>query len=388
MGYPVELRDVATNALYWEALAVDAEGHITQEKYGNATVTTRGYDPQNGRLNVIDARNALNQAVQYNTYGYDLLGNVTLRWDEGSGSASGDSLTYDALNRLTHTDNWTNGVQTVTAVAYDALGNITSKGGIGSYLYGGDPGCAAGNGAGPHAVCKAGTGAYTYDGNGNLASGGGRTLAWTSWNLPQSITQSGQSTGWIYDPEHRRVRMSAPDRTTWYFNPGVHQGGHYERTRYASGTVEHRHTLYGGGYPIGEVITFDGGAPSQTRYFHDDRQGSVMTVTDGSGAALSKYRYDPWGRRSIATGAATGIDATRQGHTEHEMLEIGLTHMNGRLYDAQLVRFVSADPPPGIGPLCCAQSGQRSYGTHPGPKAMEQFAPRRDRPAFGRLFRA
>lgn len=58
-------------------------------EYGNAIVTTRGYNPQNGRLNTIDARNALNQAVQYNTYGYDLLGNVTLRWGEGSGSSYG-----------------------------------------------------------------------------------------------------------------------------------------------------------------------------------------------------------------------------------------------------------------------------------------------------------
>ena len=35
---------------------------------------------------------------------------------------------------------------------------------------------------------------------------------------------------------------------------------------------------------------------------------------------------------------------TRQGHTGHEMLEGGLTHMNGRLYDPVLARFISADP--------------------------------------------
>jgi RHS repeat-associated protein len=138
--------------------------------------------------------------------------------------------------------------------------------------------------------------------------------------------------------------MIAPDRTTWYFEPSVHQGSHYERTRYASAVVEHRHTLYGGGYPIGEVITFDGGAPSQTHYFHDDQQGSVMTVTDSSGAVIAKYRYDPWGKQTIVTGAATGVNATRQGHTGHEMLEIGLTHMNGRLYDPVLARFTAADP--------------------------------------------
>jgi hypothetical protein len=216
-GYPSELRDAATNVLYWQALGVDAEGHITQEKYGNNIVTTRSYTPQNGRINSIDARNALNQPVQYNLYGYDLLGNVTMRWDEGSGSGSGDTLTYDALNRLTNTDNSTNGVQTITAVTYNALGNIDSKSGIGSYLYGGNPGCAPGNGAGKHAVCKAGANAYTYDLNGNLLSGAGRTIAWTSWNLPQSITQSSLTTSWSYDPEHQRVKMIAPDRTTWYF---------------------------------------------------------------------------------------------------------------------------------------------------------------------------
>ncbi len=51
-----------------------------------------------------------------------------------------------------------------------------------------------------------------------------------------------------------------------------------------------------------------------------------------------------WGKQTVAFGVNTGIDQTRQGHTGHEMLDGGLTHMNGRLYDPVLARFVSADP--------------------------------------------
>ena len=61
-------------------------------------------------------------------------------------------------------------------------------------------------------------------------------------------------------------------------------------------------------------------------------------------AVVTRFRYDPWGKQTLVSGVNTGIDATRQGHTGHEMLDGGLTHMNGRLYDPVLARFVSADP--------------------------------------------
>jgi RHS repeat-associated protein len=162
--------------------------------------------------------------------------------------------------------------------------------------------------------------------------------------MPASLTQGGVTQSWLYGPEHDRYKLTTPGRTTWYMNPGVHQGGHYEQTHYASGTIEHRVTLYGGGKPIGEVLTFDSGAPSQTRYFHSDQQGSITAVTDQNGAVITRYRYDPWGKQTVVFGSNTGIDQTRQGHTGHEMLDGGLTHMNGRVYDPVLSRFVSADP--------------------------------------------
>ena len=216
-----------------------------------------------------------------------------------------------------------------------------------TYHYGSNANCAVGSNAGPHAVCKAGTNAYTYDLNGNLTGGGGRSVAWTSWNMPASITEGGNTTNWLYGPERDRYKLTATGRTTWYLNPSVHQGGHYEQhavrqrhRRTPPHALRRRQT-----HRRSPHIHREGTAPAaQTRYFHSDIQGSITAVTDQNGQVITRYRYDPWGKQTLVSGSNTGIDATRQGHTGHEMLDGGLTHMNGRLYDPVLGRFVSADP--------------------------------------------
>jgi RHS repeat-associated protein len=72
-------------------------------------------------------------------------------------------------------------------------------------------------------------------------------------------------------------------------------------------------------------------------------------------ATVDRMAYDPWGDRRFASttvGASDPTNAiqpasTNRGYTGHEMLDqgnLGLIHMNGRLYDPTLARFVSADP--------------------------------------------
>lgn len=338
-GYLAEVRNAGTNALYWRADQMDAEGHVLKETYGNGVVTERTYAADSGRIQNILGTNAGGTQIQAHAYVYDSIGNVTIVAD-----APNNQLEirggYDDLNRLTQVETYLNGVASTETITYNALGNITSKTGVGTYTYG-DP-------LHRHAVTAVTGGpvnlSYSYDANGNLVSGAGRSITWTAWNMPASLTQGGQTQSWLYDPERNRYKLTATGRTTWYINPSVHQGGHYERTQYTSGTVEHRHTLYGGGKPIGEIVSFEGGAPAQTRYFHGDIQGSITAVTNEAGTVITRFRYDPWGKQTLVAGSNTGIDATRQGHTGHEMLDGGLTHMNGRLYDPVLARFVSADP--------------------------------------------
>ena len=96
---------------------------------------------------------------------------------------------------------------------------------------------------------------------------------------------------------------------------------------------------------------------SAMEYLHRDHLGSVEAVTDAGGASLLVQAYDPFGerRKSDWTGMLSASERqtladnqplkTSRGYTGHEHLDrTGFIHMNGRLYDPQLGRFLSPDP--------------------------------------------
>ncbi len=91
-------------------------------------------------------------------------------------------------------------------------------------------------------------------------------------------------------------------------------------------------------------------AAQALRYFQQDHLGSIAIITDEAGQVVERLAYDPWGKRRFATGLADKQDSlvgqtTDRGYTEHEHLdEVGVIHMNGRLYDPLVGRFMSADP--------------------------------------------
>jgi RHS repeat-associated protein len=86
------------------------------------------------------------------------------------------------------------------------------------------------------------------------------------------------------------------------------------------------------------------------RYFHHDQLGSVTAVSNELGAVIERLAYDPWGKRRNINGLSDVTDSlvgltTDRGFTEHEHLdEMGIIHMNGRIYDPLIGRFMSADP--------------------------------------------
>ncbi len=106
---------------------------------------------------------------------------------------------------------------------------------------------------------------------------------------------------------------------------------------------------------------------STTAYALSDHLGSSDALVDGTagkvGNLLVQENFAPFGLRrgSNWTGAPSAPDwaaiakTTRRGFTFHEMLDnIGLVHMNGRVYDPNVGRFMSTDSL--IGDLSDSQS--------------------------------
>lgn len=82
---------------------------------------------------------------------------------------------------------------------------------------------------------------------------------------------------------------------------------------------------------------------------HQDRLGSPIAISNSAGVLVERLAYDSWGKRRSLAGNETldSIDGKldNKGFTGHEMLDqLDLVHMNGRIYDPQIARFMSADP--------------------------------------------
>lgn len=87
-----------------------------------------------------------------------------------------------------------------------------------------------------------------------------------------------------------------------------------------------------------------------------DHLGSVEAVSDGNGANVVQYSYDAWGKARPTSGTCAYVSPAwgscsatlpgkTTGYTGHENLtDVCLVDMEGRVYDPDLGRFMSADP--------------------------------------------
>lgn len=213
-----------------------------------------------------------------------------------------------------------------------------------------------------------------------------RGETYTSFNMPSQFTYANFANGtaapadrtltFVYGPEHQRIKKqvqlsaNAPTAysagTTWYLHGGDGLALSYEKEMKDNGLTEHRHFLEARGMVFAMVVGRTGylppAPPSPTQpptatlppssilYFHHDHLGSVAAITDEAGTVVERLAYDPWGKRRNVNGTADPLDAivgwnTDRGFTMHEHLdELGIVHMNGRVYDPLVGRFMSADP--------------------------------------------
>ncbi|NYZ70191.1 type IV secretion protein Rhs, partial [Endozoicomonas sp. SM1973] len=290
------------------------------------------------------ALSVVNQATNLG-FTYDAIGNLKTRKDYQL-SAS-ETFDYDDLNRLeVVTTSLAGGTGPLkTEVHYDALGNIKYKSDVGSYGYNGS---CNGVTAGPHAVTNT-TGnqnaKYCYDKNGNMVSGSGKKIRYTSFDKPDLIDSGIAKTEFVYGPDRARIRRidSKPNQslTTYYM------GGIYEKVHDSNGQIKHKHYIA----DVAVVTQTEGESTTKENYLHKDHLGSVVAITDSTGNVIERASYDPWGKKRLTSWrpapdyTALASNITTRGFTGHENLDaVGLIHMNGRVYDQNLGRFLSADP--------------------------------------------
>lgn len=331
---------------YWTATSVNARGQVVQEQFGNGLTSQRGYDPFTGLLSSIQTGSSgmnFTASVQNLAYTFDKLNNLTHRQNLYLGVT--EDFTYDATNQLAGT---TCSAADAVTIACDHLGNIQSRSDVGIYTYGERK-------AGPHAVTSIigvdGKVArkLKYDAVGNCTKDGKTKLAYNAANQPTSILAAAGSITFSYTPS--RVRLKRTELTAGALTDRVYIGGLYERDDGPNGIV-HTHFIPAGGgvVAIHTRTQTTGGTASQTRYVHKDHLGSVQSLTDENGGLVETLDYDAWGRRRVFDGATRRFSygqvasQTDRGFTGHEMLDaVDLIHMNGRIYDPTIGRFLSVD---------------------------------------------
>jgi RHS repeat-associated protein len=339
-GYLTEVRHANDNKLYWQAKRMNARGQLEQQAFGNGLTTDKVYDPSTGRLQRIQTGSGV---VQNLTFVFDKLGNLTQRTNRHIN----ETFQYDGLNRLTQT-----AVQNVynTFITYDALGNITLKSDVGTYTY---------DKAKPHAVTAVNglvNTQYGYDANGNRTSSStvGQAIEYTSFNKPRRITQGTTTLEFEHSPTYSRYEQKVTKNglatTTTYIGGGV-----FEHELSQSWTKD-IHYIFAGGKSIAVYTEKNHGVAQETRYLHKDHLDSTDAITDDKGQIVEKFSFDAWGKRRNAEDWNTLTEAQRnqlinktfttsRGFTGHEHLdEVQLVHLNGRVYDPVIGRFLSADP--------------------------------------------
>jgi RHS repeat-associated protein len=340
----------------WTANAMNGFGELTQETLGNGVVINRSYDAVTSWLSGATAGVGGGAALLNQSYLEDENGNIIQRQNNNLGLT--ESFAYDADYRLTCAA-LSSTCSTATLV-YDGgvagPGSITSQTGVGTYTY-----PAAGQPR-PHAVTSL-TGtfngitnpSFVYDANGNMTSRAGSIVSWSSYNYPVDISAS-DATG-VED-----VQLSyGPDRQRWkqlYTAPGVTEntyyiGGLMDKV-ISGGTTDYRHYIYAGTEPVA-VYSRTSTSVNTMSYMLEDHQGGAANIASKTGTVDVNESFSAFGTRRNPTtwsGAPSTGDLntiaglSRQGYTFHTWLgqSMGLNHMNGRVEDAILGRFLSPDP--------------------------------------------
>ena len=365
-GYLWQVKNADINAafgsgIYYEVLSMNTRGQVVHAEYADTNLTkTVTTNARTGRIEAIETFSALGGVIQSLDMRWDSLGNLSYRADkgknvEGSTRNQVENFRYDTRNRLTgfKVDN-----HQELALTYHLNDNIKTKSDVDTaeYEYAG---------YGPHAVSHAGGRSYEYDANGNMTgekegnnSFYRREFTYNVFDKVSEISKTdGDVTRFYYDGNRNRYKRVDIDTDVTNNNRKVTTLylGSVEKVFNADYTQQWKRSLPGG-VQINRTLLNGNFQKQDVAYLLKDHLGSINAVVDSLGSLQQVMAFDPWGQRrdtlnwekiltDISSFKLASKPVTTRGFTGHEMVdEMEIIHMNGRIYDARLGRFLQADP--------------------------------------------
>jgi RHS repeat-associated protein len=311
----------------------DAAGQrLTMSYPGGVLTLNYDYDPA-GKVTKIRENGATSGVGVLAAYAYDDLGRRT---SVTYGNGSVQSFAYDAASRLSTLTNNLGGsatthdlTQSFTYNPADQIASVTRSNDAYAWQahYNVDRSYTIN---GLNRIMNIGSTAFTYDGRGNLTSDGTNAFTYTSENL----LKTGPSTTLAYDPLGRLYETVKSPTTTRFLYDGADLIGEYN----GSNAVQRRY-VHGPGTDE-PIVWYEGGTISSAtrRFLMRDERGSVVSVTDSSGATIHINAYDEYG---IPAPGNIG----RFGYTGQTWLpELGMWYYKARIYSPTLGRFLQTDP--------------------------------------------
>ena len=176
--------------------------------------------------------------------------------------------------------------------------------------------------------------ARQWDTRGNLLFDGTATYGYDAENQLAAMATAGSTVTTAYDPANR-LRQTAAATTTQFLYDGSALIAEYNAS---SGALLGR---YVPGAAVDETaVAYDSG--STKSWNHLDAQGSVVAISNASGAATVINQYGPFGEPGVAS---AGRNAGRIRYTGQAFVpELGLYNYKARLYAPKLGRFLQTDP--------------------------------------------
>ncbi len=179
-------------------------------------------------------------------------------------------------------------------------------------------------------LTTAGVTALGYDGRGNLISSGSSTYSYTSSN---QLNGTGSGIHIRRDPVGRLLlTYTSPTQQTYFDYDGTDLIAEYN----ANSALLRRY-VHGPGSDE-PLVWYEGSTLTDRRFLHADERGSVIAVSDGTGAVTTINKYDEYG-----IPAATNVG--RFQYTGQAWLpELGMYYYKARIYSPTLGRFMQTDP--------------------------------------------